>query len=502
MNFKLRSLVAATIAGSMMMGFGVNAMADSTTDIVNALVAKGVLTEEEGALLTKGRTDEAAGQAKALKKASKLKVSDAIDNATVYGDVRVRYENRQGTGVGGSTSPVADSKEERQRNRYKVTLGVKTESGPWYSDLALAMGANGRSDNATFGKSATSNINDKETIFIKRAMVGYKPTEWLTLEAGRMNNPLYTTPMVWDADLSWESLAESFKYKAGDVDLFFTAAQGQYQGDKKDYTGTGTDSIVTGIYAFQGGAKFPITEAASAKAALTYTKYGHNTSTTTFKPGLGADGLGVTGVAYVAPTVGNGTTTANTLGTAYVQGRTGYGLAASGVNNLETIEIPAEVNFMAASNLGIRLFGDYAYNTKGDERAIASGLTAAANGSSGSDDAAWMLGVAIGSAKDLKAFEGNKMAKGDWAVRVWYQDVGVWSVDANAVDSDFMDSRVNMKGTTVKAQYNIQDNLYANFAYGHATRKNETYGSAGAARDLDLNLNKFDLVQLDLTYKF
>ena len=67
MNFKLRSLVATTLAGSMMMGFGVNAMADSTTDIVNALVTKGVLTEEEGALLTKGRT----GEVEALQKKTK-----------------------------------------------------------------------------------------------------------------------------------------------------------------------------------------------------------------------------------------------------------------------------------------------------------------------------------------------------------------------------------------------------------------------------------------------
>jgi len=58
MNFKLRSLVAATLAGSMLMGFGVNAMADSTDDILNALIAKGILTEEEGALLQKGRTGE------------------------------------------------------------------------------------------------------------------------------------------------------------------------------------------------------------------------------------------------------------------------------------------------------------------------------------------------------------------------------------------------------------------------------------------------------------
>ncbi|NOU26072.1 MAG: porin, partial [Methylotenera sp.] len=58
MNQKLSSLIAATLAGSLMMGFGANAMADSTDDIVNALVAKGVLTEEEGALLMKGRAGE------------------------------------------------------------------------------------------------------------------------------------------------------------------------------------------------------------------------------------------------------------------------------------------------------------------------------------------------------------------------------------------------------------------------------------------------------------
>ena len=113
-----------------------------------------------------------------------------------------------------------------------------------------------------------------------------------------------------------------------------------------------------------------------------------------------------------------------------------------------------------------------------------------------------VLGLVVGSAKDAKAFEGNKLAAGDWQARIWYQNVGVWAVDPNAVDSDFMDSRVNMKGTVFKAQYNIEDNLYANFAYGHATRKNKLYGAAGAAADINLNLNDFDLVQMDLTYKF
>ncbi|MDI1362056.1 putative porin [Methylotenera sp.] len=490
MNFKLRNMVAATLAGSVLMGFGTSAMADSTFDLVQALVAKGVLTEEEALPLLKGRENDIQVADKKVKKAAKLGMADAIDNATLYGDIRVRYEDRQGTGA----TTGADVDETRERARYKLTLGVKTESGDWYTDLALAMGANGRSDNATFGKSATTNINDKETVFVKRAMVGYKATDWLAIEAGRMNNPLYTTPMVWDADLNFEGLAEKVNYKMNFADLFFTAAQAQYQGDRKDFSTTG-DTITTELFAFQGGGRYLFNDTTSAKAALTYTKYSHNTSNTSFKPGTGTDGAGA---ATVPGTV-------NAAGTAFVPAvaaKPGYAIAASGVNDLDTIEIPAEVNFMANSSIGVRLFGDYVYNTNADDRAKHSGLAAAANGSDGSDDTAWMLGVAVGSANDFKSFEANKMVKGDWSARIWYQDVGVWSVDPNAVDSDFMDSRVNMKGTILKTQYNFTDNVYANFAYGHATRKNNTYGAAGAAQDLALNLKDFDLVQLDLTYKF
>lgn len=67
MSFNLRK-TAAAMAGVFLLGTGTHAMADSTTDIVNALVAKGVLTEEEGALLTKGREGERdAAEAKAKK---------------------------------------------------------------------------------------------------------------------------------------------------------------------------------------------------------------------------------------------------------------------------------------------------------------------------------------------------------------------------------------------------------------------------------------------------
>jgi phosphate-selective porin len=64
MNVKLSKLVVAALASTSLMGFGGLAHADSTNDIVNALVMKGVLTEEEGALLTKGHSGETAAAKK------------------------------------------------------------------------------------------------------------------------------------------------------------------------------------------------------------------------------------------------------------------------------------------------------------------------------------------------------------------------------------------------------------------------------------------------------
>lgn len=65
MNFKLRSMAVAT-AGALLFGFGANAMADTTDDLLNALIAKGILTEEEGQLLSKGRDIEKDNKRKAI----------------------------------------------------------------------------------------------------------------------------------------------------------------------------------------------------------------------------------------------------------------------------------------------------------------------------------------------------------------------------------------------------------------------------------------------------
>jgi phosphate-selective porin OprO/OprP len=56
MNFNKKLAVA--VSGAVLLMAGQSALADSTTDIVDALVSKGVLTEEEGKLISKGHTSK------------------------------------------------------------------------------------------------------------------------------------------------------------------------------------------------------------------------------------------------------------------------------------------------------------------------------------------------------------------------------------------------------------------------------------------------------------
>ncbi len=450
---------------------------NSTTDIVNALVAKGVLTEEEGALLNKGREGEAAGQAKALKKAGKVTISDAIDNATLYGNVRARYEARQADNTATDIT--------RQRARGKFELGLETKSGKAYSDVAFVVGTAGRTDNYTFGENTSSATESqvKLGVNLKRAMFGYQVTPWLALEAGVMKNPLYTTSMVWDADLSVGGLVEKLNYKTtGGTELFANLVQDVYQGNRLETetksTGAYTPTHIANMWATQVGAKVPLIDnKASAIVAATYYTYGGGSGSQkgTFAP-------------YIKTSSVNYTTN------------------GAGVNDLNILEIPAEVNYMISDNTGFRVLGDYVHNFSGNDRAAAAGVVdpnRASVYSANVDDTSWLLGVAFGSAKDLKSFEGNKMKAGDWKVTGWYQSIGAFAQDPTINDSDLMDSRLNTKGWVAKAQYNVEDNLMLNLTYANAKRKNDALSTISASgADIALDWDNFQLFQMDMTYKF
>lgn len=65
MNVKLRSIVLATVGGVMFTATA-PVWADATEDIINALIVKGVVTEEEGALILRSHTGEKQAKSKKI----------------------------------------------------------------------------------------------------------------------------------------------------------------------------------------------------------------------------------------------------------------------------------------------------------------------------------------------------------------------------------------------------------------------------------------------------
>ena len=90
MNFNKKLAVA--VSGAVLLMAGQFALADSTTDIVDALVAKGVLTEEEGKLISKGHdSKKKADGTVAFKNGFKINSGDGKSNFSVNGRIQADY---------------------------------------------------------------------------------------------------------------------------------------------------------------------------------------------------------------------------------------------------------------------------------------------------------------------------------------------------------------------------------------------------------------------------
>ena len=158
MNFKLHKLVVASLVSTALLGFGTNATADTTDDIVNALIAKGVLTEEEGQLLLNSRELEKTTKAKtpAAKQKDGLTFESPDGNFSftptgrVHADYRV-FDHNEGTnnpapaGVGNSIANAGSNIGADTFDIRRARIGFKTKYKEFYEaelNADISTGAN------------------------------------------------------------------------------------------------------------------------------------------------------------------------------------------------------------------------------------------------------------------------------------------------------------------------------------------------------------------------
>jgi hypothetical protein len=488
--FVLITMAASLIAGA------ITARAQDAGALLDLLVKKRIITDQEAEEVRSELVKDVASTS-----AGKLKLSAPITEVELYGDIRMRYESRQGETGPPSTLDRPNDTLKRSRERYRLRLGLRgTLADDWFFGLRIETSTNPRSTNVTFGDDAGPFGKTSDAVGIGQAYLGYSGLRDFRFTVGKMPNPFVNTLMVWDGDINPEGMAEQWKHT---FNLSFgggqTTAAGDYSKDGKSAAAVTSEPTRMTIDVFANLGQFVYDDANPENPlgprSVSSGRLVPNSDAWLFGWQLGAK-FNFTKTTYLqlAPTLYNYSGAGDTFNAFYsgdpdrLAGTPPVRTARNqtGIDSLLILDIPAEFGW-TWGEIPLRIFGDFAVNFDADDRALAAGHPEA-----GDERYAYQIGLGIGKIK----------AKHDWEIKAWYQHTEQYSLDPNLVDSDFFDSRVNMEGFAIQAGYALSDAVVFNLSYGYGDQANSTLGTGGVG-DIALNpLRKYQIFQADLNVKF
>lgn len=469
-----------------------NSTTSANDALINVLIRKGVLTEKEAEGI-KAEASRSQSTGIPASTGSTWSLPSAIKNVTLFGDARLRYEYRSADNPAGLQSPASP----RERFRYALRLGIKGDVTEDFSfGFRLETGTNPRSTWVTFGGDNTSGTPSGKAsagIYVGQLYMNWHPAKWVEVTFGKMPMPLYTTTMLWDNDICPEGAFEKLNADIGNVNLFVDMGQFDYENPAS------TSMIPSGdvfLLAWQAGATVNFQKGMFAKIApLVYTYSGGGSS-------LSSSPQSQLAGVYT----GQGSNGVNVLTASKT-------FDEYGINNLMILEIPAEFDFPIRNtplgNLEGRLFGDFAWNVDGEDRARTAASAAGLSGAFTHEVKAYQVGMGVGS--DLTGYGpmqgvvyGNLSRKHAWEARVYWQHVEQYALDVNLLDSDFFEGRANLEGVYGAFAYGFSDALTGTIRYGYAHRINHALGTGGNNSDLSIPnpVNNFRELQLDLAVRF
>ncbi|MBI5374123.1 MAG: putative porin [Candidatus Schekmanbacteria bacterium] len=229
--------------------------------LVKKLVQKGILTEEEAKEMLSETKAEESKQKEAQKETVKEEVKTEmaktqevlkntilptwVKNTTFSGDVRLRYAyDRMKDDIAGEDTNFAD----RQRLRFRLRYGFETVVNDKVK-VGLRF-ATGTGDQTSTNQTMQDTFSAKN-IWLDQAFIEIKPIPELRLIGGKIENPFYTTDLVWDPDVKPEGIVvqakKSFGEKELNIEPFMTF--GFFPIDESS-----TDSNDQSLYGLQGGA--------------------------------------------------------------------------------------------------------------------------------------------------------------------------------------------------------------------------------------------------------
>ncbi|MEI6872926.1 MAG: putative porin [Verrucomicrobiota bacterium] len=463
-------LMALGLVGS----FAATAAAQDSGALIDALVRKGVLKDQEAEQIRSQLSRDFAANSPA----GKMNLSSSVKELKLSGDIRMRYQYQNEAAVASSgVQPAAGNEDHKTRYRLRLRVnadykladdffagfGLQTEQKSDSGNQTMS-GGNGTT---TTGTSAAGDYFQNYSIYINKAFIGWNGIPGVTVIAGKQANPLYTTDLVWDADINPTGISERFDLhkflNLGPLELSLVGGQFVVadSDEGKNQSGKGNRDAI--VYHTQ--------LIASAKIA--------DDVKLTVAPGFYTANGGAA--------IGDGGGEYNSSKWAGVSGAPA---ASEQLRGLKVYTAPGDVSFKIAGK-PVKFQWDLAWNADAESRTSLYNTTARTVSQSDRDSLAYLLGFQIGENKK----------KGDWSLLANYRQVGLSAIDPNINDSDWSLSYTNMAGFKVGFFYNLGDATTIGSSFYSANNLRSDLGGFSAAGP-GSQANAVQVLQVDLSVKF
>jgi hypothetical protein len=395
--------------------------------------------------ITEQVREEVVAQARVERWGDANAVPEWVDRFKLTGDIRMGYQNDR---FADGNAPefyqqvegqnVSNTTEDRNRLRLRARLGVNARITPDISaNLRLATG--GLTDPVSTNQTLGQN-NNKYSFVLDRAFVKAHSDEtlpWLTVSAGRIPNPWFSSDLVWDDDLNFEGVALHIDPNAQTTRAWRPfATLGAFPLQEIEQSGT-VKAKSKWLVGAQVGVEWVPSTKTRAKLGLAYYDYRNISGERN-----ASDQVAFNGTA--ANTRQKGNTLFNIDNDANTQTNL-YALAS----DYQLLNLTGMVDLTVSSPVHVMLSGDYVKNI-GSSRSKTLDRT-------GSIDKelqtkGYMARVAVGMP--------DMLLKNDWQVSVAYRYLEADAVLDAFTDSDFHLGGTNNKGFILGAQYGLSKNTW------------------------------------------
>jgi len=467
--------------------------------LIDLLREKGVLSEDEAALLRKRPvvdvpvaesreesspvraaregndgpvrlTTSAAPLTQAPPDQPSVKLPGWLNRISIGGDIRLRYQadlfdegNYPFFEDPNDLDEILNTTDDRQRFRYRARISLAAQVNDELK-AAFRLATGNESDPVSTNDTLGDTFN-KDNVLFDQAYLEWQPTPLLTVTGGRIPNPWFSTDLVWDKDLNFEGLAVTYRQRyldwlGGFATLGAFPVQEVERSEKDKW-----------LYGGQLGIDLGRVDGISFRLAGAYYHYTHT------------EGRRQTDPNVEDPVEEDASPQSLQLDNTPIIGLDGstVGLAA----DFHELDILATLDIAFWDPIHVVFLGEYVKNIGYDKDEVDE--RAGGEFFEGNQDMGYMFGAAVGHQKvdDL----------GRWTVYGYYKYLEADAVLSSFTDSDFHLGGTNAKGWVAGAEVGLMKNTWLSAKWQSA---DEIEGEFDG-EEFPLGV---DTLQIDLNAKF